>query len=63
MRKKKQSTQVSTDDEPAITTRLMADTYIDGDEMKTALSGYLQVLFAQDPTSVGGAVPSDDFYK
>lgn len=38
-------------------------TYIDGDEMKTALSGYLQVLFAQDPTSVGGAVPGDDFYK
>ena len=38
-------------------------TYIDGDEMKTALSGYLQVMFAQDPTSVGGAVPGDDFYK
>lgn len=33
-----------------------------GDEMKAALSGYLGVLFEQDPTSVGGALPGDDFY-
>lgn len=33
-----------------------------GDEMKTALSGYLQVLFDQNPESVGGTVPADDFY-
>lgn len=33
-----------------------------GDEMKDALSGYLQVLFDADPSSVGGAVPADDFY-
>lgn len=37
-------------------------TYIDGAEMKQALSGYLQVLYDQDPESVGGALPGDDFY-
>ena len=33
-----------------------------GDDMKRALSGYLDVLFKQDPASVGGALPGDDFY-
>ena len=37
-------------------------TYIDGEEMRTALEGYLQVLFDQSPESVGGAMPEDDFY-
>lgn len=37
-------------------------TYIDGQEMKDALSGYLNVLFSQDPASVGGSLPADDFY-
>lgn len=37
-------------------------TYIDGEEMKNALSGYLNVLFEQDPKSVGGTLPADDFY-
>lgn len=37
-------------------------TYVAGDEMKTSLSGYLEVLFAADPKSVGGAMPGDDFY-
>ncbi|MEG0813771.1 MAG: ABC transporter substrate-binding protein [Clostridium sp.] len=37
-------------------------TYIDGEEMKTALSGYLTVLFEQDPKSVGGKLPDDNFY-
>lgn len=36
--------------------------YIDGAEMKDALSGYLTVLFEQDPTAVGGALPGEDFY-
>ena len=36
--------------------------YIDGAEMKQALSGYLQVLFDQDPASVGGAMPDEAFY-
>ena len=37
-------------------------TYIAGEEMKRALSGYLSVLFEQDPKSVGGALPVDGFY-
>jgi len=37
-------------------------TFVEGDEMKTKLSGYLQVLFDQDATSVGGTLPADDFY-
>lgn len=37
-------------------------TYIDGEEMKQALSGYLEVLYEQDPASVGGALPQDDIY-
>lgn len=36
--------------------------YIDGEEMKEALSGYLNVLYEQEPTSVGGALPDDAFY-
>ena len=33
-----------------------------GDDMKTAASGYLQVLYDQNPESVGGKLPGDDFY-
>jgi NitT/TauT family transport system substrate-binding protein len=35
---------------------------ITGDDMKEKLSGYLQVLYDQDPSSVGGEMPGDDFY-
>lgn len=35
---------------------------ITGSEMQDALSGYLKVLYDADPTSVGGALPGDDFY-
>ncbi len=35
---------------------------IAGDEMKTALAGYLQVLFDANPKSVGGTMPDDGFY-
>lgn len=35
---------------------------IDGAEMKEKLSGYLSVLFEQNPKAVGGALPADDFY-
>ncbi len=35
---------------------------ITGEDMKTALSGYLQVLYDADPTSVGGSLPGDEFY-
>lgn len=37
-------------------------TFIAGAEMKSSLSGYLQVLFDADPKSVGGSMPGDDFY-
>ena len=37
-------------------------TYIAGDEMKTAMDGYLKVLYDQEPKSVGGTLPGDDFY-
>lgn len=35
---------------------------ITGDKMKDALSGYLQVLYDQNPKAVGGSLPEDDFY-
>lgn len=37
-------------------------TYIDGEEMKEKLSGYLLVLYEQNPKAVGGTLPADDFY-
>ena len=37
-------------------------TFVKGSEMKQKLSGYLKVLFDADATSVGGKLPSDDFY-
>lgn len=37
-------------------------TYIDGAQMKQALSGYLQALYDQNPEAVGGGMPGDDFY-
>lgn len=35
---------------------------ITGEEMKTKLSGYLNVLFVQNPATVGGQLPDDGFY-
>ena len=35
---------------------------IEGGEMQSKLSGYLNALYNQDPASVGGALPLDDFY-
>ena len=35
---------------------------IEGDQMKEMLSGYLNVLYEMDPTSVGGQLPDDAFY-
>ena len=37
-------------------------TFISGEEMKTAMNGYLEVLYEQNPASVGGTLPADDFY-
>ncbi len=36
--------------------------FIDGEDMKTRLGGYLAALLEQDPAAVGGAVPGEDFY-
>ncbi len=36
--------------------------FIDGTELRSILGGYLEVLAAGDPASVGGSVPGDDFY-
>ena len=35
---------------------------VTGSEMQAKLSGYLQVLADAEPSSVGGALPGDDFY-
>lgn len=35
---------------------------IQAEEMKTILSGYLNVLAGQNPAAIGGKVPNDDFY-
>ena len=37
-------------------------TLIEGQEMQDKLSGYLNVLFEQNPKAVGGALPGEDFY-
>lgn len=37
-------------------------TYMEGSSMKDALSGYLEVLYEQNPASIGGTLPADDFY-
>lgn len=37
-------------------------TYIDGSDMKDVLGGYLNVLFEEEPASVGGQLPDDAFY-
>ncbi len=36
--------------------------HLTGDELRPALEGYLSVLHAAQPKSVGGAMPGDDFY-
>ncbi len=37
-------------------------TCMTGDDMRQALSGYLEVLYNMNPQSVGGNLPADDFY-
>lgn len=36
---------------------------LQGDELKEALNGYLTVLYNQNPKSIGGELPGDDFYR
>ncbi len=37
-------------------------TLIQGEEMKEKVSGYLNALYEQDPKSVGGKLPDEEFY-
>ena len=36
--------------------------YMDGEEMKAAVSGYLTILYNSNPASVGGEMPADTLY-
>lgn len=36
--------------------------FVTGSEMKTKLTGYLNVLYSANPKSVGGKMPDDDFW-
>lgn len=36
--------------------------FIPGEEMKTALQGFYQILFDANPKSIGGVLPDEDFY-
>lgn len=37
-------------------------TFIEGADMQQKLSGYLKMLFEQNPKPIGGAIPDDSFY-
>ena len=37
-------------------------TFVTGSQAKAKISSYLSVLYSQNPQSVGGSMPSDDFY-
>ncbi|MBR0443411.1 MAG: ABC transporter substrate-binding protein, partial [Clostridia bacterium] len=37
-------------------------TYLDGADMKAAMSEFLNVMIKAAPASIGGAIPADDFY-
>ncbi len=36
--------------------------FLTGAEMKSAMSGYLEIMLNEAPASVGGSLPGDDFY-
>lgn len=49
----------------AVTTKAIPNcglAFVTGKDMKTQLTGYLQVLFDAKPASVGGAMPDDNFW-
>ena len=37
--------------------------FLTGAEARTAVDGYLRLLYEADPVSVGGTLPGDDFYR
>lgn len=36
--------------------------FLEGNEMKNAMSAFLEAMYSVNPASVGGALPNDDFY-
>lgn len=36
--------------------------FVTGEEMKTAMSDFLQIMYDLEPNSIGGKLPGDDFY-
>ena len=36
--------------------------YVDGEQIKESLEGYLKVLYDANPKAIGGKMPGDDFY-
>lgn len=36
--------------------------FLEGEEMQTKVSGYLKTLYDQEPSSIGGVLPEEDFY-
>lgn len=52
-------------DDPTIAMGIVANSntaFIESGEMKTAVAGVLEILYAADPASLGGAMPDDGFY-
>lgn len=50
----------------AIATKAIPDSnliFVAGDEIKTRIEGYFQVLFDANPKSIGGKMPQADFYS
>ncbi len=37
-------------------------TYLQGEKMKSAVEGFLEILYNQNPKAIGGSLPGDDFY-
>lgn len=37
-------------------------TFLAGEDMRDAIQGYYEVLYAADPASIGGSIPDDGFY-
>lgn len=56
------NSQTATGGKSAVILPVLFGFFVMGGEMKQALSGYLSVLFEQNPKAVGGAMPGDDFY-
>lgn len=50
----------------AVATKAIPDAgliFVAGDQLKSSIAGYLEVLYNADAKSVGGKLPNDDFYS